>query len=148
MSHPLWSHFDIQFKDFNSATSYSGPAAIRLLRASCGQPSHKNLYQPAANQCYLFDNTAKLGFTQHLMMGHNGQFGNFLKEVREQGGMQAPLMDQKGLPVTLLGFDGSPVYDDTAVLQRWFDTVGKEEGRVARRSIIRCRFTTGTIIRA
>jgi cellulose synthase operon protein YhjU len=47
MSHPLWSHFDIQFKDFNSATSYSGPAAIRLLRASCGQPSHKNLYQPA-----------------------------------------------------------------------------------------------------
>lgn len=128
MSHPLWSHFDIQFKDFNSATSYSGPAAIRLLRASCGQPSHKNLYQPAANQCYLFDNLAKLGFTQHLMMGHNGQFGNFLKEVREQGGMQAPLMDQKGLPVTLLGFDGSPVYDDTAVLQRWLDTVGKEEG--------------------
>lgn len=85
MSHPLWSHFDIQFKDFNSATSYSGPAAIRLLRASCGQPSHKNLYQPAGNQCYLFDNLAKLGFTQHLMLGHNGQFGNFLKEVREEG---------------------------------------------------------------
>ncbi len=126
MSHPLWSHFDIQFKDFNSATSYSGPAAIRLLRASCGQPSHKNLYQPAGNQCYLFDNLAKLGFTQHLMLGHNGQFGNFLKEVREEGGMQAPLMDQTGLPVTLLGFDGSPVYDDTAVLQRWLQTIEKD----------------------
>lgn len=126
MSHPLWSHFDIQFKDFNSATSYSGPAAIRLLRASCGQASHKNLYQPAGNQCYLFDNLAKLGFTQHLMLGHNGQFGNFLKEVREQGGMQAPLMDQTGLPVTLLGFDGSPVYDDTAVLQRWLQTIEKD----------------------
>ncbi|MGQ7172311.1 cellulose biosynthesis protein BcsG, partial [Escherichia sp. R-CC3] len=25
------------------------------------------------------------GFTQHLMMGHNGQFGGFLKEVRENG---------------------------------------------------------------
>lgn len=126
MSHPLWSHFDIQFKDFNSATSYSGPAAIRLLRASCGQPSHKNLYQPAGNQCYLFDNLAKLGFTQHLMLGHNGVFGDFLKEIRDQGGMQAPLMDQKGLPVQLLGFDGSPVYDDTAVLQRWMQTVGQE----------------------
>lgn len=125
-SHPLWSHFDIQFKDFNSATSYSGPAAIRLLRASCGQPSHKNLYQPAGNQCYLFDNLAKLGFTQHLMLGHNGQFGNFLKEVREEGGMQAPLMDQTGLPVSLLGFDGSPVYDDTAVLQRWLQTIEKD----------------------
>lgn len=37
MSHPLWSHFDIEFKNFNSATSYSGPAAIpftaRQLRA-------------------------------------------------------------------------------------------------------------------
>ncbi|RAU33192.1 cellulose biosynthesis protein BcsG [Enterobacter sp. ECC-175] len=127
MSHPLWSHFDIQFKDFNSATSYSGPAAIRLLRASCGQQSHKNLYQPAGNQCYLFDNLAKLGFTQHLMLGHNGQFGNFLKEVREEGGMQAALMDQTGLPVPLLGFDGSPVYDDTAVLQRWLDTTGKDD---------------------
>ncbi|HAV2244127.1 TPA: cellulose biosynthesis protein BcsG, partial [Escherichia coli] len=82
MSHPLWSHFDIEFKNFNSATSYSGPAAIRLLRASCGQTSHTNLYQPANNDCYLFDNLSKLGFTQHLMMGHNGQFGGFLKEVR------------------------------------------------------------------
>ena len=46
----------------------SGPAAIRLLRASCGQTSHTNLYQPANNDCYLFDNLSKLGFTQQLMM--------------------------------------------------------------------------------
>lgn len=93
MSHPLWSHFDILFKHFNSGTSYSGPAAIRLLRASCGQPSHTRLYQPANNECYLFDNLAKLGFTQHLMMDHNGEFGGFLKEVRENGGMQSELMN-------------------------------------------------------
>ncbi|EOC0208505.1 cellulose biosynthesis protein BcsG [Cronobacter dublinensis] len=127
MSHPLWSHFDIVFKNFNSGTSYSGPAAIRLLRASCGQPSHKNLYQPAGEQCYLFDNLAKLGFKRHLMMDHNGVFGNFLKEVRENGNMQEPLMDQSGLPVNLLSFDGSPVYDDAAVLERWQQTV-KGEG--------------------
>ncbi len=127
MSHPLWSHFDIVFKNFNSGTSYSGPAAIRLLRASCGQPSHKNLYQPAGEQCYLFDNLAKLGFKRHLMMDHNGAFGNFLKEVRENGNMQEPLMDQSGLPVNLLSFDGSPVYDDAAVLERWQQTV-KGEG--------------------
>ncbi|MEX3020426.1 cellulose biosynthesis protein BcsG [Kluyvera sp. STS39-E] len=122
LQHPLWSHFDIRFSDFNSATSYSGPAAIRLLRASCGQPSHTNLYQPAGNQCYLFDNLSKLGFTQHLMLDHNGVFGDFLKEVRENGGMQSPLMDQSKLPVNLLSFDGSPVYDDLAVLNRWLQS--------------------------
>lgn len=122
MQHPLWSHFDIRFSNFNSATSYSGPAAIRLLRASCGQPSHTNLYQPAGNQCYLFDNLSKLGFTQHLMLDHNGVFGDFLKEVRENGGMQSPLMDQSKLPVNLLSFDGSPVYDDLAVLNRWMQS--------------------------
>ncbi len=118
-SHPLWSHFDILFKNFNSATSYSGPAAIRLLRASCGQPSHKNLYSPAAGKCYLFDNLAALGFTEQLMLDHNGVFGDFLKELRQYGGMQAPLMDQTGLPVALQSFDGSPIYDDAAVLKRW-----------------------------
>ncbi|MDA8487247.1 cellulose biosynthesis protein BcsG [Kluyvera sp. Awk 3] len=122
MQHPLWSHFDIRFSNFNSATSYSGPAAIRLLRASCGQPSHTSLYQPAGNQCYLFDNLSKLGFKQNLMLDHNGVFGDFLKEVRENGGMQSPLMDQSKLPVNLLSFDGSPVYDDLATLNRWMQS--------------------------
>ncbi|WP_447313655.1 cellulose biosynthesis protein BcsG [Klebsiella pneumoniae] len=119
MDHPLWKHFDIVFKNFNSATSYSGPAAVRLLRASCGQLSHTNLYQPSGADCYLFENLAKLGFNQQLMLGHNGLFGDFLKELRSLGGMQSPLMDQTGLPVSLQAFDGSPVYEDLAVLNRW-----------------------------
>lgn len=125
MQHPLWSHFDIRFTNFNSATSYSGPAAIRLLRASCGQSSHTNLYQPAGNQCYLFDNLSKLGFAQQLMLDHNGVFGGFLKEIRDNGGVQSPLMDQSKLPVNLLSFDGSPVYDDLAVLKRWQESEGQ-----------------------
>ena len=128
-SHPLWKHFDILFNNFHSGTSYSGPAAIRLLRASCGQPSHKNLYQTAGAQCYLFENLTKLGFSQHLMLDHNGVFGDFLKEVRENGGMQAPLMNQADLPADLLSFDNSPIYDNTAVLNRWIE--GEErEGNV------------------
>jgi cellulose synthase operon protein YhjU len=46
LDHPLLAKMDIIFDNFNSATSYSGPAAIRLLRASCGQPSHQKLYEP------------------------------------------------------------------------------------------------------
>ncbi len=121
MSQPVRTQFAIEYKNFNSATSYSGPAAIRLLRASCGQTSHTNLYQPANNDCYLIDNLSKLGFTQHLMMVHNGPFGCFLKDVPENGVMQCELIDQTKLPVLLLGFDGSPVYHDTAVLNRWLD---------------------------
>lgn len=50
-----------------------------------------------------------------------------MKEVRENGGMQTELMDQTNLPVILLGFDGSPVYDDTAVLNRWLDVTEKDK---------------------
>ena len=33
----------------------------------------------------------------------------------------------KSPPVILLGFDGSPVYDDTAVLNRWLDVAEKDK---------------------
>jgi cellulose synthase operon protein YhjU len=60
------------------------------------------------------------------MMDHNGLFGDFLKEVRDFGGMKAPLMNQADLPVNLLSFDGSPVYNDTAVLNRWLEQEGRD----------------------
>ncbi|MGE8074026.1 cellulose biosynthesis protein BcsG [Serratia ureilytica] len=120
-NHPLWSKMDIMFDSFNSATAYSGPASIRLLRASCGQLSHHDLYQPVNQQCYLFDNLAKLGFKEQLMLDHSGVFGNYLKELREQGDMQAPLMSQAGVGNELTSFDGEPIYSDLELLTRWLD---------------------------
>ncbi|WON77076.1 cellulose biosynthesis protein BcsG [Serratia sp. UGAL515B_01] len=123
---PLWSKMDIMFTHFNSATAYSGPAAIRLLRASCGQPSHLDLYQPVNQQCYLLDNLAKLGFKEQLMLDHSGIFGNYLKALREQGGIQAPLMSQVGIGNELASFDGEPIYDDLQLLNRWLEQRKKE----------------------
>lgn len=120
-NHPLWSKMDIMFDSFNSATAYSGPASIRLLRASCGQLSHHDLYQPVNQQCYLFDNLTKLGFKEQLMLDHSGVFGNYLKELREQGDMQAPLMSQAGIGNELTSFDGEPIYNDLELLTRWLD---------------------------
>jgi cellulose synthase operon protein YhjU len=120
-NHPLWAKMDILFDNFNSATAYSGPASIRLLRASCGQPSHRDLYQPVGQQCYLFDNLAKLGFKEQLMMDHSGVFGNYLKELRDQGDLQAPLMSQTGLGNELASFDGEPIYNDLALFNRWLE---------------------------
>ncbi|KOC91525.1 cellulose biosynthesis protein BcsG [Winslowiella iniecta] len=119
--HPLWKHFDILFNNYNSATAYSGPAGIRLLRASCGQTSHHDLYQPVDNQCYLFDNLAKLGFKQQLMMDHTGEFGGYLDELRKVGNMQAPLMSQADIDPELTSFDGSSVFNDAQLMQRWLD---------------------------
>ncbi|WP_439213979.1 cellulose biosynthesis protein BcsG [Duffyella gerundensis] len=120
-SHPLWKHFDIQFNNFNGATGYSGPAGIRLLRASCGQMSHSDLYKPTQDNCYLFDNLAKLGFKEQLMMDHTGVFGNYLQELRDFGDIQAPLMSQSGISPELTSFDGSPVLNDGQLMQRWLD---------------------------
>ncbi|WP_413723508.1 cellulose biosynthesis protein BcsG [Sodalis sp. RH24] len=116
---PLWSRFDLLFTDFNSATAYSGPASIRLLRASCGQTSHHDLYQPAARQCYLFDNLAKLGFGEQLAMDHSGVFGNYIGNLRQDADMQAPIMSQAGLGHELASFDGEPIFDDGQLMARW-----------------------------
>jgi cellulose synthase operon protein YhjU len=117
---PLFKHFDIVFTNFNSAASYSGPAAIRLLRGSCGQPSHKGLFDPAQQQCLTLDNLQKIGFERQLAMNHDGHYGGFLNDVRERGGLNVTPFETNGLPAYLQSFDESPVHDDYAVLSDWW----------------------------
>jgi cellulose synthase operon protein YhjU len=117
---PLFKRFNIVFTNFSSAASYSGPAAIRLLRSSCGQTRHKALYDATAPQCLTFDDLQKIGFEPELALNHNGQYGGFLDELRERGGLMSPLFDTRGLPPYLQSFDGSPVHDDYAVLSKWW----------------------------
>lgn len=116
---PIWSRFDMIFSNFNSATAYSGPASIRLLRASCGQTSHHELYQAAGQQCYLFDDLAKLGFSSQLAMDHTGEFGNYIGNLRDDADMKSPIMSQVGLDHELTSFDGSPVFNDGELFSRW-----------------------------
>ncbi|WP_159566811.1 cellulose biosynthesis protein BcsG [Budvicia diplopodorum] len=124
--HPLWKKMNIVFDNFNSATSYSGPAAIRLARASCGQTSHSDLYQQADKRCYLFENLAQLGFKNELVMDHSGKFGDYLKELREYADMQADPLPPGDAKQELVAFDGEPLYQDLAMLKRWLDTRGKD----------------------
>jgi cellulose synthase operon protein YhjU len=119
-SHPLMSRFDVVFDNFSSAASYSGPAAIRLLRSSCGQQKHEDLYRKAAPECYLFNELQQAGFTPDYLMNHDGHFGAFINDVRSNGGLSAPLGNVEGVPVTMHSFDGSEIYDDYAELSRWW----------------------------
>ncbi|MCY1393903.1 hypothetical protein D3C76_559890 [compost metagenome] len=129
---PLFQQMDVVFDHFNSATSYSGPAAIRLLRASCGQLPHTKLYGAVPEQCFLFDDLSKLGFASEVMLNHTGQFEGFIDEVRSQGALPAPAVNTNTLQRALVGFDGSPIWRDREVLEKWWrHREGQADSRVA-----------------
>ncbi|MDP3856337.1 MAG: cellulose biosynthesis protein BcsG [Stagnimonas sp.] len=115
----LLDRFDIRFSNFSTAASYSGPAAIRLLRSGCGQTSHSGLYKPAPGECYLFNTLAQAGYQPQLLMNHDGHFGDFLGDLREGGGLKVPAIDNRAAPVKMRAFDDSPVYGDLALLTSW-----------------------------
>ena len=117
--HPIWGNFDVLFSRFNTVSSYSGPASLRLLRASCGQTHHSDLYDPADTQCLLMDNLSSLGFAKKLVLDHNGKFGNYLKEVQQLGNLNIALQDQENLSHQITAFDGTKIYNDKETLQRW-----------------------------
>jgi len=123
--HPLLASFDILFRRFNSVSTYSGPAAIRFLRAPCGQSSHKGLYAQAAAQCLLMPDLQQAGFQTQLILNHDGHFDGFLKIVRDQG-VHAPPQSLKGIDAPMRAFDGSRIYDDGAILARWLESRGNE----------------------
>ncbi|MGV8842305.1 MAG: cellulose biosynthesis protein BcsG [Pseudomonas sp.] len=118
--HPLWAKMDILFDDFNSAATYSGPAVLRLLRASCGQASNADLYRPVAKQCFLFENLKQLGYTEGLLLNHTGRFDNMLGLLRDGGRLQVAASPFGQLRPALTGFDGSPIYSDREVLTQWW----------------------------
>ncbi len=120
-NHPLLSRFDYLFTEFSSAASYSGPAAIRLLRATCGQQPHQALYSPAQAQCHLFEALAQAGFDTRVLMNHDGRFDNFRGFVDKEIGIpNVTHVPVDGVPPAMRAFDNSPILGDYAVLEKWY----------------------------
>ncbi len=130
---PLFSRFDYIFKNFSSAASYSGPAAIRLLRASCGQEPHQALYGADPQDCHLFADLAAAGYDVQFMMNHDGHFDNFRGIVeREIGRDGIQPQSIEGLPAVMKEFDGSPLVGDYDALAKWYQgRIDKGGGPVA-----------------
>ena len=118
-NHVLFEKFDLLFRNFNVATSYSGPASIRLLRASCGQSKHTNLYDQASEQCYLYENFAKLGFDHELVINHDGKYNNYLRNLSQYAGWNVEAQELSQTPVIQRAFDSSPIYSDRALFDDW-----------------------------
>ena len=79
------------------------------------------MYKSTADQCLLFDDLRKLGFSDELMLNHTGEFDGFLQEVREQGELPPPALGvNPGVPRAYVSFDGSPIWRDRDVLSKWW----------------------------
>lgn len=118
-NHKLFKEFDIIFDHFNSATSYSGPALVRLFNANCGQKAHTDLLTNKPDpQCLLVENLKSIGFDIELMLNHDGMFDNLLSLIKEKGGMEASPI-QYNLKPYLFSFDSSKVYRDSDIFAQW-----------------------------
>ncbi len=125
-NHPLLAEMDIILEDFNSATSYSGPAVLRLLRAKCGQQPHSSLYEPGSAECSLMQSLQELGFESAAALNHDGEFQGFLSELRQEGGLPAPYIPVTERP-TLTAFDGAPIWNDYSTLAGWWAQRGQSD---------------------
>ena len=120
-NHPLWRSFDILLTRFNSASTYSGPAAIRIQRATCGQSTHASLYSFVPDKCYLMDSLKRSGFEPNLVLNHDGHFDNFLKLVQAQGRFNVAPLPLNEVIINQHAFDDTPIYEDISVLNRWLE---------------------------
>ena len=119
--HPLLGQFDLVFDNFNSATSYSGPAVLRLLRSSTGHQKHVKLYDPVEPGTQTFENLRAVGFATHWALNHDGRYGKFLSEIRTSGGLRGSAFSNKNALPYLKSFDGSAIVDDYSVLSQWWE---------------------------
>ena len=117
---PLLQRFDMVFSNFNSAASYSGPASLRVLHGSCGQTPHKKLYEGTDPQCYVFPDLEKLGYQTAGLLNHDGIYEDFAKTLEQRGGLAGKMQRNQDAPVHMQNFDGSPIYNDYALLSQWW----------------------------
>lgn len=121
MSEPaVLKRFDLIFDQFNTGSSYSGPALLRLLRGGCGQPEQHRLYEAQPEACYLFAGLQRLGFSTGWALNHDGRFGRFAEQLRREGGLEVAPDAVGGVPTAMLAFDGSPVRADYELLSGWW----------------------------
>lgn len=115
--HPLINESQLLLRNYNSATSYSGPSALRLLQASCGHRPHQELYDTEP-QCLVSNQLERIGFTSELLLNHTGEYDDFKGLLQKHGAMpEANTSDTA--PVSMTSFDGSLIRSDRAILNDW-----------------------------
>jgi len=118
--HPFFSQFDLLFNQFNTGTSYSTPAALRLLQGQCGQVSHQNLYQGVPEDCFLMENFRKIGYSTWTVFNHQGKLSEKMgNDISKFAKADLP-MAFSDLAQEQINFDKSPVFRNFDVLEVWW----------------------------
>jgi len=117
---PFFRQFDVIFTDFDSVSSYTNPSGIRLLRANCGQERHKDLYLDGPKECYTLDALRGVGYKTYAAIDNYAPSYKFVEDVMTYGHADRPI-EMMDLPLRQYDFDKSPIYDDLAILNRWWD---------------------------
>ncbi len=120
-NHPFFKQFQYLYRDFDSVTTYSGPAMIRTLKSDCGQVPHSAIYNDMPKECYTMNSLERIGFKPWVALNHNGVYGEFAKEMVKFGHLTTPPMNLAAVPANQRMFDDSPVHDDYGVLEQWWE---------------------------
>src|SRR5690625_2389215 len=118
LTHTLFEHLDVIFDDFNSVTTYSGPAVTRLKYSTCGQRPHDELYQEIDAECSIFENLKDLGFETRIALNPQGEFQNFNNIISRLDPESEPFIPSELKPA-LRSFYGAPLWNDLEVLNLW-----------------------------
>jgi len=117
---PFLKQFDLLFTNFNTVSSHTTPSAIRLLRAACGQTRHDDLYRETRNECYPLEALRRHGYVTHAAIDNDAPSYRFVEDIITHGRADKPI-EMRDLPVRQIDFDNTPIYDDLAILNRWWD---------------------------
>lgn len=130
---PFLSRFDFLLTRFNTVTSYSNPAAIRLLRSTCGQTPHVDLYKPVSDECYLLESLRRAGYETHTVFNHDGELTKTMEsDIQRWAKANAP-EDRSKLKLEATSFDNSPLYSNFEALDSWLKN---RESSSAKRSAL------------
>ena len=125
--HPFMAQAQLVFTQFNSASSYSGPASLRMLHGMCGQATHADLYKGLDNSCYTFPALEKLGYETQGLLNHDGVYDNFAKDLQDRGGLKGKILPNESAPPAYRSFDNSTIYSDYGVLHQWLQNRGQSD---------------------
>ncbi|MGN0901887.1 MAG: cellulose biosynthesis protein BcsG, partial [Succinivibrio sp.] len=125
LTHKLFSKFDFSFENFDSVSSYSTPASLRLLRMNCGQQSESAIYSGRRSECELISSLEVLGFQSQVYFDHNGVYGSYLKYLHELAGLSDSIYPLSNLRVKYQSFDGSPIYSDRDLFEAYANRIEK-----------------------
>ncbi len=121
--HELFSRFDYSFDDFNSASSYSTPSSLRLLRMNCGQMTEAEIYSARRSDCEIMTSLESLGYQTHTFFDHDGAYGDYLKTLHDLAGLNDHLHTHKSWRDSYKAFDGSLLYSDKDLFDSYTEQV-------------------------